>query len=89
MGHLDRWECARSADSLLVFSELVTNAVIHGGGATMIVVDHGERELRFEVHDGTHGTPQVRDGIGVTGGAGLRIVDQLCHSWGWEQTATG
>src|SRR3954468_19460676 len=72
--HLDRWGCACRADALLVFSELVTNAVTHGGGAAMIVVDHGERDLRLEVHDRTRDPPRARDVAGDSGGFGLRIV---------------
>lgn len=30
---LDAWVCERGQDSVLVFSELVTNAVRHAGGA--------------------------------------------------------
>ncbi len=79
---LDDWLCERTSDSLLLFSELVTNAVKHAGGATRIVVHHGDRTLRVEVHDGTDSIPAVRDVAGATGGFGLRIVDQLCSSWG-------
>jgi len=89
MEELDRWECGRVADALLVFSELVTNAVNHGGGATRIDVVHGDKTLRFEVHDTTRRVPQLRDIAGPAGGFGLRIVDQVSEGWGWEHTASG
>jgi len=86
---LARWGCARVSDSLLIFSELVTNAIKHAGGATRIVVVHKDRTLRLEVHDDTHNVPTVRKSDGAPGGFGLRIVAQLSESWGWEQNATG
>jgi anti-sigma regulatory factor (Ser/Thr protein kinase) len=86
---LDRWACGRMPDSLLVFSELVTNAVTHAGGAIRIVVEHGDHTLRLAVHDDTHGVPALRDAASAEGGFGLRIVDRVSASWGWEQTASG
>jgi anti-sigma regulatory factor (Ser/Thr protein kinase) len=89
MAQLDGWHCGCLPDALLVFSELVTNAVEHAGGATRILVLHGDQTLRFEVHDDTHGVPEVRHVAGPAGGFGLRFVDQLSESWGWDQTASG
>jgi len=83
------WGCGRVSDSLVVFSELVTNAVVHAGGARRIVVVHEGRTLRFEVHDDTHSIPAVRGSDRAPGGFGLRIVAQLSDSWGFEQSATG
>ena len=68
--HLDSWSCDRTADSLLVFSELVANAVKHARGATSIFVDHGDQTLRFEVHDRTHDRPAIREHAGPRAGSG-------------------
>ena len=39
--HLNSWNCEQVDDGLLVLTELVTNAIRHGGGATRIDVEHG------------------------------------------------
>jgi hypothetical protein len=61
MAQLERWNCGRVPDALIVFSELATNAVTHAGGATNILVVHGDQSLRFEVYDDTHETPHLLD----------------------------
>ena len=86
---LDRWECGRAPDALLVFSELVTNAVEHAGGATRILVVHGQQMVQFEVHDDAHGVPTVADPAGPVRGYGLHVVDRLSERWGWNETPTG
>ena len=87
--HLQQWRCGQIDDGVLVCSELATNAVRHAGGATRIDVVHGDRELRFEVHDRSHAVPTVRTDGDARGGFGLRIVSQIALRWGWEQTAEG
>ena len=86
---LQQWECGRIADCLLIFAELVINAVQHAGGATRISVVHGTQTLRFEVHDQSHAIPQERTTNGSSGGFGLRIVSELSDRWGWDKTAHG
>ena len=86
---LERWQCGRTGDSLLVFSELVTNAIKHAGGATRIDVHCGDHPLRVEVHDASSAPPAMRDVGGAEGGFGLRLVDELSEHWGWERTAAG
>jgi two-component sensor histidine kinase len=87
--HLERWGCRRAPDSLLVFSELVTNALKHAGGATRVDIAHGGQTLRFEVHDESPDPPAIRDPSTAPGGFGLRLVERLSQSWGWERTASG
>ncbi len=82
------WQCGNIADCLLVFSELVTNAVTHAGGAPRILVTHDDEVLRFDVDDRTHSSPERR-ASGVDGGFGLRIVARLSDGWGWDQTSSG
>jgi anti-sigma regulatory factor (Ser/Thr protein kinase) len=86
---LDRWHCGSINDGLLVFAELVTNAVQHAGGTDRVTVIHGAQVLRIEVHDHSHTTPDPRRPSGVGGGFGLSIVRKLSDTWGWEQTADG
>ena len=84
-----RWECGNSSDAVLVFSELVTNAVLHAGGATGITVQHAAETLHLEVRDAVTAVPERRAGGGAGGGFGLNIVAQLCRDWGWTPAADG
>ena len=86
---LQRWSCGGACDIALVFSELVTNAILYGSGASSIVVDHHDHEVRLAVHDTSSTPPVMRAEGNADGGFGLRIVDQLATSWGWEPTAVG
>jgi len=93
------WGYGACEDAELVASELVTNALRHGGldlalastaageiGLRMTDVRPG---LRIEVVDG-HSMPPVevpgRDG--AESGYGLMIVGRLA-AWGWRPTPTG
>lgn len=86
---LDRWHCGSTDDGLLVFAELVTNAVQHAGGAAQVTVLHGAQLLRIEVRDHSRAIPEERPAGGADGGFGLNIVGQLSQRWGWEQRADG
>jgi anti-sigma regulatory factor (Ser/Thr protein kinase) len=85
---LSRWGCANDADVVLVFSELVTNAVVHTAAASTTVITHQPPTVRIEVHDTSHVIPEMRHDS-RPGGVGLRIVSQLSDSWGWDDTPTG
>ncbi|MET9466437.1 ATP-binding protein [Streptomyces sp. NPDC006544] len=72
-----------SEDTLLLVSELLTNASLHAGGCHELVLTAGET-LRIEVTDGTTDLP-ARDPApqrGVPGGHGLYIVERLSDRWG-------
>lgn len=72
-----------SEDTLLLVSELLTNAALHADGCHELVLTAGET-LRIEVCDGTttlpsrHPAPQR----GIPGGHGLYIVERLSDRWG-------
>jgi anti-sigma regulatory factor (Ser/Thr protein kinase) len=91
---LERWliemGCAYRDDALLVVSELVTNAVVHGRGDPVVVMEYTDDRLRLEVHD-EDSTPPVRrqPAPDEPGGFGLNIVEQLSEEWGWATTTTG
>ncbi|WP_308346497.1 ATP-binding protein [Streptomyces sp. ISL-66] len=74
---------ATTEDTLLLASELLTNASLHAGGCHELVLTAGET-LLIEVYDGTttlpsrHPAPQR----GIPGGHGLHIVDRLSDCWG-------
>jgi anti-sigma regulatory factor (Ser/Thr protein kinase) len=80
-------------DGLLVASELVSNAVRHSGGSALdrLRVDIGRRrrQLLISVHDpGFSGQTARRAAAdrSMSGGWGLRIVEQLCDDWGSERS---
>ncbi|HEY6744579.1 MAG TPA: ATP-binding protein [Mycobacteriales bacterium] len=70
--------------TVLLASELVTNAVVHGRGPIqLLLVEDGDR-LRVEVTDAE---PRLPDGPGKPaehdeGGRGLLILDRLADRWG-------
>ncbi|MFD2350483.1 ATP-binding protein [Nonomuraea ferruginea] len=71
-------------DAQLITSELVTNAMRHGGGAIDLRLLMDRTELACVVSD--HSTaPPVTGGADVFAeyGRGLRLVGALCRAWGW------
>lgn len=71
--------------ALVLTSELVTNAVLHGLGPVQLLVIVREDRLRIEVGDGRPG-PLPRDpdrpAGTATSGRGLLIVDRCAERWG-------
>ena len=86
---LREWGCDVLEDVLLVFSELVTNAVSHAGRAESVLVRLDEAAVTVVVEDASPSSPQMRSGGDASGGFGLRIVDHLAIEWGWEPTDIG
>jgi anti-sigma regulatory factor (Ser/Thr protein kinase) len=83
-----------SSAALLVLSELVTNAVLHGAEPIEVYVSRDGDLLRIEVSDGGPRT----DGVGVVprsaedsrpGGRGLHIVNSLADRWGTTDNDAG
>ncbi|MFF2101169.1 ATP-binding protein [Streptomyces sp. NPDC058202] len=74
---------------LLVVSELVTNAVLHAGGADALRLRRKATVLRVEVEDSGHGEPAPRTPhrAGRPGGHGMFIVQRLSLDWGVRRTA--
>lgn len=74
-------------DAVLIASELVNNAYVHGRGAITLRICVVEDRLRIEVSD--EGQPTwigVRAAVdGGTGGWGLWIVERLSIAWGAEE----
>jgi anti-sigma regulatory factor (Ser/Thr protein kinase) len=75
--------------AVLLTGEVVTNAVLHGGGWFLLVVDASPDRLRVEVTDSNPGQPRT---LKMTGdrehGRGLAIVDALATKWGTENLGT-
>jgi len=77
----------------LLLSELVTNAVQHGGGPHELIevrLVSTSKRVRVEVHDSGNGGSMTRGRLEEDhGGYGLLLVDHLADSWGREHTDHG
>jgi anti-sigma regulatory factor (Ser/Thr protein kinase) len=97
---LDLWEVSKSVDTAeLLISELVTNAIRHGGGSPILTVSlaHDWLEVGVADSDSSH-LPTPSDGqaadrlpldLTAEGGRGLGIVDALAAEWGTTVTERG
>ncbi|QNP61731.1 ATP-binding protein [Streptomyces genisteinicus] len=68
------------ADALLVTSELVTNAIRHGGGVSSFTASVSDEGLWITVADRSHAWPTAQptaSGDMSPGGFGLRVVRRL------------
>jgi len=83
---LTDWSLAHLADdAVLLVSELTTNAFLHGREPAALHLRADGAELRIAVSDADPRPPAMRKhGRTATTGRGLRMVDQLCSSWGTE-----
>jgi anti-sigma regulatory factor (Ser/Thr protein kinase) len=77
----------------LLLSELVTNAIQHGGAGPhetiQVRLASTPKRVRVEVHDpGARGLG-ARNRIAESGGLGLLLVDRLSDGWGREETELG
>ena len=86
------WNVPVDADvAVLLTSELVTNAIKHGGGGPVRlgIQCTGDR-LRVEVHDTSPSLPVLMDtAADATDGRGLMLVSALSAKWGAYRTPAG
>jgi anti-sigma regulatory factor (Ser/Thr protein kinase) len=87
--HLRHHGCPHIDGAVLVASELITNAVMHGNGADRIVLHCNQEFVRIAVRDSSAALPLVIHDNTRTGGRGLRIVEQLAIEWGITPTLAG
>ncbi|WP_327321642.1 ATP-binding protein [Streptomyces sp. NBC_01210] len=78
-------------DVLLLVSEVVTNACLHAGGPTELVLIHDGERLRIEVADASPESPRRRppQDASQPGGHGLIVLERLARSWGWAPRGDG
>ncbi|MFD3540087.1 ATP-binding protein [Streptomyces sp. NPDC058662] len=81
-------------DVLLLVSEVVSNACLHGGGPNALRLDCTDERLRIEVTDANPAPPvpatrRPASERGRPGGHGLLIVDRLARSWGSRSVPGG
>jgi anti-sigma regulatory factor (Ser/Thr protein kinase) len=85
---LDRWG-VRDEDgvTVLLVSELVTNALRYGVQPMRMVARRSEASLRIEIHDARTGeAPRVSQAQpDSVNGRGMMIVDALATRWGWSE----
>ena len=90
---LTAWHLSHVEEAtILLVSELVTNAVRHARGTDVITVDldAGRAWLRIEIQDTDRNWPQPRtpDGFDESG-FGFILVDALASNWGVRETEAG
>jgi anti-sigma regulatory factor (Ser/Thr protein kinase) len=74
----------------LLASELVTNAILHANTELEVSVTRSSGGLRIEVADDSENSPVVRQySLEAATGRGLRLVEQVASSWGFERRGTG
>jgi anti-sigma regulatory factor (Ser/Thr protein kinase) len=66
--------------AMTVVSELVSNAIRHGGGKIVVDIESTGRRAIVSVADGSPVVPQPRP-PDQAGGLGLKIIDALSHGW--------
>lgn len=93
-GGRSRVDADALGDALLVVSELVSNAMLHGGGVTAFEVTPAEREVRLSVSDRSDQHPTSAGRFDDTGrlrggGHGWRIVCTLASDVAVSPLRTG
>ena len=76
--------------TLLVVTELLSNAIDHGRGPVRLAVELLDTAVHVEVHDGAPEPPQLqpRDLLQARG-RGLQLVEALSLRWGWIDDPPG
>ena len=76
--------------AVLLVSEVVTNAVRHGGPPIVVEVDCDEVSLQVRVSDGSQALPVARSPRAEDeGGRGMLLLELLSDAWGVEPEADG
>lgn len=79
-----------TGDGCLLVSELVTNALLHGGGGIRLLVRLVLDGLQIEVCDGGGGVPRQRSSSeDDEHGRGLAIVAAFALEWGHDARPEG
>lgn len=84
---LAKWRLESLTDTAtLIVSELVTNAVRHGGTDVHLTLTRLDDGIRVEVGDGRPEIPPAprRAAVDETNGRGMALVAACATSWGWD-----
>jgi anti-sigma regulatory factor (Ser/Thr protein kinase) len=80
----------RCDDALLLVSELVTNAVLHGRSDVCVELTRAHGRVRVAVLDENSRRPiPVREDPDALDGRGLALVDAVADRWGVDQRDYG
>ena len=76
--------------TLLVVTELVSNAAEHGRGPVLLGLELHDGSVHVEVHDGATESPRLlrHDPLRLRG-RGLSLVEALSLQWGWTEDPPG
>jgi len=87
---LAEWGLGDHTDhTVLISSELVTNALRHGTGMISVRLHRAGHDLRIEVHDHGAGRPVRRHaGAGDESGRGLEVIDGLIGMYDGQRGCT-
>ena len=89
---LDGWGIGDEVidDASLLASELMSNAVKHGGGVVDLKIEAEDGLLHVGVHDNSDGAPTIKEaGPSSPGGRGMWIVQSVAHDWGTDPDGSG
>lgn len=78
--------------AVLLVSELVTNAILHGRAPLELRALAAGAGVRVEVHDHEPTRPPILrhdEDLTEPGGRGLQLVDTLADRWGWAENDCG
>lgn len=79
--------------TVLVVSELVTNAVRHAASGWVLAIERrSDGTLQVRVTDTGPGEPRIPSAIATreaTSGRGLALVAELSDAWGWHRSSDG
>ncbi|GAA3507100.1 ATP-binding protein [Streptomyces showdoensis] len=78
-------------DALLLVSEVVTNALAHGGTPYELRLDHSAGRLWVQVSDTSPVRPRPHGPhrAGRASGHGLYLLERLSEAWGWVPRGEG
>lgn len=77
-------------DALLLATEIVTNAVLHGAAPLSITVECDEKYLEIRVRDGSAARPQQRRPTSEDeNGRGLLLLSSVADEWGVDPLSSG
>ncbi|MCW2605482.1 MAG: putative sensor protein [Frankiales bacterium] len=88
---LAEWDLLDLTDTVvLLVSELVTNAVLHTGSASSLLVERDGEGVRITVSDASPVLPvQRHSSTTATTGRGVQLLQDLADSWGAQPVEGG
>ena len=92
LGTLDEWALptALARDAILLVSEMVTNAIVHGRAPIHLRLSRAREHLLVEVDDTATAVPRkLRPTADDVHGRGLQLVAMMADEWGTRPIRDG